>query len=132
VTASIKAASIDTDNEDRDRHLRSPDFFDVEKYPEITFEGKTAKKTDIGFDVTGILTMHGVSKEIVMPVEFLGAAPGMRGEHRAGFYAELKLNRKDFDIVWNKVLDQGGTILGDEVQIRISIEAMTAPQQAQN
>jgi polyisoprenoid-binding protein YceI len=131
VSVSIKAASINTDNEDRDGHLRSPDFFDTEKYPEITFTGTVAEKTDDGFNVAGVLTMHGVAKDIVMPVEYLGTGPGMRGETRSGFYTEIKLNRKEYGIEWNKQLDQGGLILGDEVTIRISIEAVISPGQAQ-
>ena len=130
VSVVIDVASINTDNTDRDKHLRSPDFFDVETYPEITYEGSVSKKTDDGFHVAGTLTMHGVSREVVLPVEFLGVGPGMRGETRAGFYAELKLNRKDYGIEWNKQIDKGGWILGDEVTIRISIEAMAQPAHA--
>lgn len=119
----IKAASIDTDNENRDKDLRSANFFEVEKYPDITF--KSTKVTPRGqdrYDVTGNLTMHGVTKEITLPVTFLGTVNTGRGE-KAGFETGITLNRKDFGIVWNRVLDTGGTTLGDDVIVSINVEA---------
>jgi polyisoprenoid-binding protein YceI len=119
VEFSIKTASIDTDQEQRDKHLRSADFFDVEKYPEITFKSsKVAPKGNNQFDVTGTLTMHGVAKEITLPVTFLGTM----GD-KAGFDTQVTLNRKDYGILWNKVLDSGGTVLSDDVLVTINIEA---------
>ncbi len=126
VEVTIQAASIDTANEERDTHLKNADFFDVEEHPEIRFVGETATKTDDGFDVTGTLTLLGVEQEVTLPVEFLGAGADPWGNDRAGFYTELKLNRKDFGMNWNKGLDHGGFILGDDVKVRISIEAMYA------
>jgi polyisoprenoid-binding protein YceI len=115
----IKAASIDTGNERRDAHLRSQDFFFVEKYPELTFKSTAIKSTGKDqFAVTGILTMHGVAKQITLPVSFLGAA----GD-KAGFSTAITLNRKDYEIVWNKALDEGGYMLGDDVEVTIDIEA---------
>jgi len=124
VNVTIQAASITTDNEHRDNDLRSDHFFEVETYPEITFSGQVTGTTDDGFNVTGTLSMHGVDKEVVMPVEFLGVGPDARGNQRVGFAAELEIDRKEFGITWNRNIDQGGVLLGDDVDIRISIEAV--------
>ncbi|MFN7971142.1 MAG: YceI family protein [Acidobacteriota bacterium] len=122
VTATIKADSINTDVPDRDAHLKSPDFFDVAKYPEITFTStKVAKKGD-SLEVTGKLKMHGVEKEITFPVAFLGTTTGMGG--RAGFSASTVVNRKDYGITWNKTLDAGGLALGEDVTVSLEIEAV--------
>jgi polyisoprenoid-binding protein YceI len=128
VEFTIKAASIDTDNEYRDKDLRSANFFDVEKFPEITF--KSTKVSAAGKDkyaVTGLLTMRGVSKEIVLPVSYLGSMATKDREGRqsakGGFETSVTLNRKDFGIVWNQALDTGGFTLGDDVTIQINIEA---------
>ena len=123
VEFTIKAASINTDNADRDKHLKSPDFFDVEKNPEITF--KSSKVTPAGkdkFNVDGTLTMRGVSKQVTLPVEFQGFAKDPWGNEKAGFAVETTLNRKDYGIIWNKTLDQGGYLLGDDVKIVINLE----------
>lgn len=133
VEFTIKAASIDTASEGRDKDLRSANFFDVEKFPEIVFKSSKVKASGKdSYDVTGTLIMHGVSREITLPVKFLGSVPtkdrqGREGA-KAGFEAQLKLNRKDFEITWNRVLDTGGTMLGDEVEISINIEANLAPK----
>ena len=123
VEFTIKTASIDTNQPDRDKHLRSADFFDAEKFPEITF--KSTKMTPTGkdkYDVTGTLTMHGVSKEVTLPVTFLGTMKDPRGNEIASFELETKLNRKDFGINWNKALDNGGFMLSDDVDVQISLE----------
>jgi polyisoprenoid-binding protein YceI len=125
VAFTIKAASIDTLNPDRDKHLNSPDFFDTAKFPEITF--KSTKITPRGgdkYDATGVFTMHGVSKEIVVPVTFGGLAKDPWGNERAGFSVALTLNRKDYGINFNKVLDAGGMMLGDDVEVSIELEAV--------
>lgn len=126
VEFTINAASIDTDNEGRDKHLRSSDFFDVEKHPAITF--KSTKIAPSGekdvYDVTGNFTMHGVTKAITIPVTFLGFGKDPWGNERAGFELETKLNRKDYGITWNKALDQGGLLLGDDVRITINLETV--------
>jgi len=124
VTFVIDAKSIDTANAKRDEHLRSADFFDVEKYPEIVFESSSIAKTgENAYAVTGNFTMHGVTKPITVPVTYLGSMTGPRGTPLAGFVAEVVLNRKDFGIVWNRALDAGGAVLGDEVTCRIALEA---------
>ncbi|MGD2115277.1 MAG: YceI family protein [Acidobacteriota bacterium] len=121
----IEAASIDTDNADRDKHLRSEDFFWVEKHPVITFESESIRPVGEGrYAVTGTLTMRGVSKRVTLPVEMLGVGTDPWGNTRAGFSAETRLNRKEYDINWNQALDQGGYILGDEVDIEIHVEAV--------
>jgi len=123
VEFTIKTASIDTNQPDRDKHLRSADFFDAEKFPEITF--KSSKMTPTGkdkYDVTGTLTMHGVSKEVTLPVTFLGRMKDPRGNEIASFELETKLNRKDFGMTWNRALDAGGFMLSDDVDVQISLE----------
>lgn len=119
----IDAASINTHNDDRDAHLRGEDFFDVEKHPKITFESASVRKVSEGkYQVVGTLTMHGVSKEITLPVEFFGAAKDPWGGTRAGFGVSTTLDRKTYDINWNTALDQGGFVLGDEIKIEINLE----------
>ena len=124
VEFTIQATSIDTKNEKRDGHLRSADFFDVEKYPEITFKSSKITKIDgDSFAVAGTLTMHGVSKEITLTVDFLGEMTAMGGT-RAGYELTTSLNRKDFGISWNRALDAGGFVLGDDVEISIDLEVI--------
>lgn len=123
VEFTVKAASIDTGNNDRDEHLRGADFFDVQKFPTLTFTStKVATKDADTLDVTGNLTMHGVTKPITIPVDVLGTVKTPNGE-KAGFESSFTVNRKDYGIVWNRVLDAGGSVLGDDVKINISIEA---------
>jgi polyisoprenoid-binding protein YceI len=123
VEFKIKAASIDTANAQRDEHLRSPDFFDVANHPEITFKSsKVVARGQNQYDVTGTFSMHGVSKELTIPVTFLGFAKDKRGTEKAGFEANTVLNRKDFGIVWNRALDAGGVLLGDEVYVSVNLE----------
>lgn len=125
VKTEIDASSINTRNEKRDNHLRSEDFFDVAKFPTLTFAStKVAAAGDNKLKVDGNLTMHGVTKPVTLEVTFLGAGPTMNGEQRSGFEAVTKVNRKDFGILWNKTLDQGGTVLGDDVEIRLSVEGV--------
>ena len=131
VAFTIKAASIDTSVADRDKDLRSSNFFDAEKYSEITF--KSTKIVPAGkdkYDVTGTLTMHGVSKEVTLPVVFLGAVKDPWGNERASFELATKLNRKDYGITWNKALDQGGFMLGDDVDVTIALETVKKKPEA--
>ncbi|MFL6196111.1 MAG: YceI family protein [Thermoanaerobaculia bacterium] len=122
VELRVTAASIDTANNDRDEHLRSKDFFEVEKFPALTFtSNKVVAKDGDTFEVTGNLTMHGVTRQITFPVQFLGSVQAPRGE-RAGFSANFVVNRKEFGIDWNNILDSG-PVLGDEVKVNIEIEA---------
>jgi polyisoprenoid-binding protein YceI len=121
----IKAASIDTGVADRDKHLRSADFFDVEKFPEITFKSESIKPAGKdSYNVTGTLTMHGVSKKVTLPVTYGGQAKDPWGNTRAGFGIETTLNRKDYGIVWNKALDAGGALLGEDVKVAINLETV--------
>ena len=129
VTASettIKTGSVNTNHEKRDAHLRNADFLDAEHYPTITFKMKSYKKTSDNFIVVGDLTLHGVTKEVTLSGHYNGATKDPWGNTRAGFSAEGKLNRKDFGMIWNKTLDNGGLVVGDEVQIRLEIECIKA------
>lgn len=126
IEATITTASVDTNHEKRDAHLRGADFFDVEKYPAMTYKMKSYKKHDSGYTATGDLTLHGVTKEIILNGTFNGVTKDPWGNTRAGFTGEGKLNRKDFGMVWNKTLDNGGLVVGDEVQIRLDIECIKA------
>jgi polyisoprenoid-binding protein YceI len=131
VVFTIKSASISTKNGDRDKHLNSPDFFDTAKFPEISF--KSTKITPAGKDkysVTGNFTMHGVTKEITLPVTYLGAMKDPRGNERAGFELNTKVDRRDYGIVWNKTLDAGGTMLSDDVEVTISLETVKKAPEA--
>jgi polyisoprenoid-binding protein YceI len=124
VDFAIKTASINTANASRDTHLKSADFFDVEKNPEITFKStRIAPVDEDTFHVTGIFTMHGVARELTIPVDFGGVITDQRGTEKAGFSLTTKLNRKDYGIVWNQTLDTGTMVLGDEVEITVNIEA---------
>ena len=123
VEFTIQTASIDTANQNRDNHLKSPDFFEVEKYPTISFKSTSVKaKSANSFYVTGNLTMHGVTKQVTLPVEFLGFGKDPRGNDKAGFSIETTLNRKDYGIVWNRNIDEGGVLLGDDVKVTIDLE----------
>ena len=125
VEFTIKAASIDTNEKDRDTHLRSADFFDVEKFPTITFKSKKIiKKSNESYDVTGDLSIHGVTKEIVLPVTHLGKAKDPWGMERVGFEAEITLNRKDYGLMWNAPLEFGGFLVGDDVKASLSVQAV--------
>ncbi len=124
VRFTIDASSINTANDDRDGHLRSPDFFDTEKFPSITFESTSVTATGEGsYDVTGELTMHGVAREVTLPVTFLGEM-SFGGGTRAGFETSTTIDRKLWGISWNRALDQGGAILGDEVAVEINLETV--------
>ncbi len=127
VEFSVKTTSIDTGNADRDKHLRTADFFDVEKYPEITFKSDSVKPAGKNkYNVTGTLTMHGVSKKVTLPVTFMGEAKDPWGNTRAGFETSTKLDRKEYGIVWNKAIDNGGVLLGDDVNVSINLETIKA------
>jgi polyisoprenoid-binding protein YceI len=125
VEASIDAASLDTGEAKRDEHLKSPDFFDVAKYPTITFKStKVEAAGDRHFKLHGDLTMHGVTKPVVLDVEATQQVKGMRGETRAGARATTKVNRKDFGINWSKTMDGGGLVVGDDVDVTIEVEGV--------
>ncbi|MBI3307471.1 MAG: polyisoprenoid-binding protein [Candidatus Omnitrophica bacterium] len=124
-TATIQAASIDTRVPPRDKHLRSKDFFDVEKFPTLTFE--STKVTDVAdgrAKLHGNLTIHGVTKEVVFDLEIHGVGKDPWGNVRAGFTATAKINRKDFGLNWNEAVETGQLLVGEEVEITLEIEAI--------
>jgi polyisoprenoid-binding protein YceI len=129
VELTIGAATVDTNNADRDQHLRSDDFFAVDRYPTITFRSSRIVRTDLDrYDVTGMLTVRGVAKEVTLPVSYLGTAGDPWGNARAGFETDLTINRKDFGLTWNAALETGGFLVGDEVRISLSIQAIAQPE----
>ncbi len=124
VEAVIDVNSIDTRVADRDGHLRSPDFFDVAKYPSITFKStKVAKAGKDGLKVAGDLTLHGVTKPVVLDVTTTPEVKGMYGETRRGFSATTKISRKEFGLTWNKLVEAGPAV-GDEVTIALDLEVV--------
>jgi len=118
-----KAASIDTNNAKRDEHLRSPDFFNVAKFPDIKLKAKKLAMNGKTGKLEADFTMLGVTKPVTFDVEYLGSAKSPMGGDVAGFTGTGTINRKDFGMVWNKALDAGGIILGDEVQLELQLEA---------
>jgi polyisoprenoid-binding protein YceI len=125
VVFTIKAASINTNNEDRNKHLNSPDFFDTAKFPEISFKStKIAPAGKDKYNVTGNFTMHGVTKEITLPVTYTGSMKDPRGTERAGFELATTLNRQDYGVKFNKALDNGSLMLSDDVAVTISLETV--------
>jgi polyisoprenoid-binding protein YceI len=121
---TIKTASIDTDNTQRDNHLRSPDFFDAEKFPEITFKSKSVEKKGDGYVLNGTLSLRGVSKDVGIPFEILGTVKDPMGNTRLGAHGELSVNRMDYGVSWSKSLDAGGLVVSEEVKISLDIEAI--------
>ncbi|OGU07203.1 MAG: protein yceI precursor [Geobacteraceae bacterium GWC2_58_44] len=127
-TATIDTASIDTGVAKRDAHLKSADFLDVEKFPTMTFAStKVAGNGDDKLKVTGNLTLHGVTRPVVLDVEGLSAeVKDPMGNLRRGASASTKINRKDYGLTWNKALEAGGVAVGDEVTINIELELIKA------
>lgn len=123
VEVTIQAASIDTGIDNRDKHLRSPDFFDVEQFPTITFRSSSVERQGDGYIVHGTLTMHGVSNEIAIPFQVAGPIDD-HGKQRIGVDGSIRLNRQDYGIVWNKTMDTGGLAVGNDVDITLSVEAI--------
>ena len=122
---TIDASSVDTGTPDRDTHLPSDDFFGVGTHPKITFiSPRVAKTGDDAYDVAGRLTIRGIAKEITMPITYLGTAKDPSGSVRAGFETSLTVNRKDFGLTWNAALETGGFLVGDDVRIVLSIQAI--------
>jgi polyisoprenoid-binding protein YceI len=130
VTATAEASSISTRDDKRDEHLKSDDFFAVKKFPKLVFEStKISKNGSNKYKMDGNLTMHGITHPVTFDVEALGEMDDPWGNHRAGFTAKAVVNRKDYSISWNKVLDKGGVMIGDDVEINLNIEATeTKPQ----
>ena len=125
VNLTVDAASVDTNEHDRDNHLRSADFFDVETFPKLTFSNHSiTRKGDSRFDVVGDLTIHGVTKPVTFDVTLLGKAKDPWGNERIAFEADATINRKDFGLHWNAALETGGFLVGDEVKISLSVQAI--------
>ncbi len=129
IEAEIDAASVDTGVADRDTHLRSPDFFDVAQHPKIAFrsaaiepDGKDSGK------VHGELTIRGITKPVTLDVSYLGEIKDPWGNRRRGYSAEATLNRKDFGMTWNMVLDTGGVLVGDKIKVALNIETVEKAQ----
>ncbi|BCW93212.1 MAG: polyisoprenoid-binding protein [Thermoanaerobaculum sp.] len=128
VEVSIQAASIDTRIADRDKHLRSADFLDVEKFPTITFVSKKVEPAGNGkFRVTGDLTIKGVSKPVVLEAEVSPVMKDPWGNLRVGVHATTTINRKDFGVSWHKVLDTGEVVVGDDVRVNLDVELVRKP-----
>lgn len=124
VSIEIDAASIDTREPKRDEHLRSPDFFDAEKFPKLTFKSEKIQRTgDDSAKVTGALTIHGVTREATLDVELGGVGKDPWGGQRAGFSAKTRINRKDFGLSWNQALEAGGVLVGENIDITIELQA---------
>lgn len=125
VSFTIQASSVDTGNKKRDEHLRSPDFFNVEKFKTLSF--KSHSFTPAGekkYKLMGDLTIHGVTKMVTFDVDYLGNIKDPWGNNRAAFTAVVKINRKDYGLTWNKVLETGGLMVGDEVEISVNLEGI--------
>lgn len=126
VRAEIAAASISTNEPKRDEHLRSADFFDVETFPLLTFASKQVTKDGDDLKVLGDLTIHGVTREVTLAVEQLGATKDPWGNQRLAFSARASIDRKEFGLHWNQVLEAGGFLVGDKVELSLDIEAIRA------
>jgi polyisoprenoid-binding protein YceI len=127
VNVEVQAASIDTNERDRDVHLRSADFFDVANFPALAFRSTGIRRRgDTRFELTGQLTIHGVTKPVSLDVTLLGKAKDPWGNERIAFEAEATVNRKDFGLTWNAALETGGFLVGDDVTISVSVQAVPA------
>lgn len=122
VRAEIDAASIDTREEKRDAHLRSADFFDVEKFPTLTFESTGVSGSGDAFTLNGRLTIHGVTRDVSLAVERLGTAKDPWGNQKASFEAKTHISRQDFGMVWNAGLEAGGVLVSDRVDIELELQ----------
>ncbi|WP_244939912.1 YceI family protein [Leptospira adleri] len=125
LVVKIKTDSINTNDEKRNGHLKSPDFFDAEKNPAITFagSGSVVLRPGVPTKLSGTLTLRGISKQIGLTVTYKGSVKDPSGAIKYVFEANTKINRKDFGIIWNKPLDNGGVLIGEDVKIQIAVEA---------
>lgn len=131
VSAQIEASSISTNDDKRDAHLRSPDFLDVEKFPHLSFVStRVEQKGSTLLLVTGALSIHGVTREVSFEVEQLGTVNDPWGNKRIAFAAHGAIDRKDFGLQWNQVLEAGGVLVGDKIEISLDIEGVRAAAQA--
>lgn len=123
VEATIQVASVDTRDEQRDAHLRAPDFFDAEQFPQVTFRSTSLRRDGGGFQVDGDLTIKGVSKPVVLSLEYNGTSGDPWGGIRAAFSAATEVNRRDFGLNFDVKLDTGGALVGERIKIVLEIEA---------
>ncbi|RMH96258.1 MAG: polyisoprenoid-binding protein [Calditrichaeota bacterium] len=130
VEAHIKTASIDTDNPKRDGHLKSADFLDAEQYPEIVFRSERIEKTDDGYVAHGKLTIRGVTRDVALPFTVTGPIQDPWGNTRLGVEAHLTIDRFDYDVKWNKLLETGQLVVGREIDINIHAEFVKAKAEA--
>jgi polyisoprenoid-binding protein YceI len=129
VEVEIDAASIDTNTPDRDNHLRSADFLDVETYPKLMFRGTAVRPTGPStFDLDGELTIRDVTRPVTLDVEYLGVSDSPWGTKLASFSAKTEIEREDWDMTWNVPIETGGLLVGKKVQIELEIEAVYKPQ----
>ncbi|GAA1771332.1 YceI family protein [Pseudarthrobacter sulfonivorans] len=125
VQVSIKVASIDTRNADRDQHLRTNDFFDAPRFPEITFVSDRVDQVDEGhFIVSGGVTIRGITREVSIPIDFMGVERDPMGNLRAGFEGSRRINRQDFGLKWNTTLDSGGVLVSDKITLEFEVSAI--------
>jgi polyisoprenoid-binding protein YceI len=124
VEATLKAVSLDTRTDQRDQHLRSADFLDVEKYPEIRFRSTRIQGDKPKFKLTGDLTIRDVTKPITLDVEFEGETKDPWGGERVGFSATGKIDRREFGLTWNQALETGGVVVGNEIKISLEVQAV--------
>lgn len=123
IEAIIQVKSIDTDNERRDAHLLSPDFFNIENFPTITFKSKSIKKiNDAKYEIIGDLTINGITKQVILDTKYKGETKDMYGNTRAAFKATTSINRFDYDVKWNAPLQTGGLVVGKTVDINLNIQ----------
>lgn len=126
VTATVQTASFSTGDEQRDGHVKSGDFLDVENFPTMSFVSSSVSQDGDDFELVGDLTIKGVTKSVTFELEYEGVSPDPWGGTRAGFSAETEINRKDFGIEWNAVLETGGVMLGEKIKIVLDIQAVKA------
>ncbi|MCX5743543.1 MAG: YceI family protein [Proteobacteria bacterium] len=127
VAVTIDATSIDTRDDKRDAHLRSPDFFDVAQFPTLTFQSTKVTRTDDGFEVVGDLTIRGITKAVTLEVEGLSnPSKDPWGNTRVGTSAKAKINRKDWGLLWNAALETGGVLVGEQIKISIDVSLIAA------
>lgn len=124
VSARIEAATIDTREPQRDTHLKSPDFLEVEKFPALEFVSARIDGAPVAFTIHGKLTIHGVTRDVALKAAFEGRAADPWGGQRVGYTASTIINRKDFGLTWNAALETGGVMVGDEVRIELEVQAV--------
>ncbi|HTW85956.1 MAG TPA: YceI family protein [Candidatus Sulfotelmatobacter sp.] len=123
-TAEIDVNSIDTREEQRDGHLKSADFLEADKYPTITFVSTGTEGNGPSFTLKGMLSIHGVTREVAIAAEYEGRGKDPWGNERIGYSGHVTINRKDYGLTWNQALETGGVLVGDEVRIEITVEAI--------